>query len=73
MSERRETCFILGSGASLNDLTPQEREYLNGHPCTLAFKKYLLFWDEVGIIPTDFFLTDRHFPAHLGSSHGIPD
>jgi hypothetical protein len=71
MIERRETCFILGSGASLNDLTPQEREYLNGHSCTLAFNKYLLFWDEVGIIPTDFFLTDRHFPAHIVLARSI--
>jgi hypothetical protein len=65
MNEKRETCFILGSGSSLRDLTHEEREFLEGHPRTLAFNKYLLFWDELGIIPTDFMLTDRHFPAHI--------
>ncbi len=61
----RSVCYLLGSGASLNDLTVEERAYLNSHPYTLAFNKYLLFWDVVGIAPTDFLILDRHFPSHI--------
>jgi hypothetical protein len=62
---RDRSCYIIGSGASLIDLAPEERSYLDNHPRTLAFNKYLLFWDLIGVIPTDFFLVDRHFPAHI--------
>lgn len=61
----RPTCYLLGSGASLNDLTVEEREYLNCHPRTLAFNKYLLFWDVVGVAPSDYMILDRHFPSHI--------
>jgi len=51
MTKTRETCFILGSGASLNNLTPEETKYLNEHPRILAFNKYLLFWTNWGSFP----------------------
>jgi hypothetical protein len=65
MEERKPDCFILGSGSSLLQLSPEERSYLNAHPRVLAFNKYLLFWDELGIIPTDYLLGVRNFSAIL--------
>ena len=59
----RAECFIIGSGRSLLDLTPEERIYLNAHPRTLAMNKYLLFDEKVGVTPKALFLADRHFPA----------
>ncbi len=64
-SDSKRDCYVIGSGASLNDLSSEERNYLNNHPCTLAFNKYLLFSRLIGVTPTDFFLADRHFPAHI--------
>ena len=54
--------YVLGSGASLLKLTPQERAYL-ATQTTVAMNKYLLFWDIVGLWPTHFFLADIHYPA----------
>lgn len=61
----RPSCYILGSGSSLNLLTQAERRYLNEHPRVLALNKYLLFEDIIGVSPSDYMLLDRHFPAHI--------
>ena len=64
MSATKKECFIIGSGSSLLDLTPAEKDYLNHHPHTLAMNKYLLFYEKIGVIPKALFLGDFHFPAH---------
>jgi len=56
-------CVILGSGRSILNLSGAEREYLNGHSCTLAMNKFLLFHEKAGVIPRFGFLADWHFPA----------
>ncbi|MFC2023765.1 hypothetical protein ACFLT5_03395 [Chloroflexota bacterium] len=58
-----KAAYIIGSGASLLDLSAEERQYLNHHANTLAMNKYLLFYEKVGVIPKNLFLSDRHFPA----------
>jgi hypothetical protein len=65
MAEREPDCYILGSGSSLLELTSDEKSYLNAHPRVLAFNKYLLFWDVLGLIPTDFLLGVRSWPAQI--------
>lgn len=57
-----DVVYVLGSGASINRLTPAEREHLRARP-TVAMNKYLLFWDIVGVWPSHFFLADIHYPA----------
>ncbi len=64
MNATMKDCFIIGSGSSLLDLTPEEKDYLNNHPYTLAMNKYLLFYEKIGVIPKALFLGDFHFPAH---------
>jgi len=64
MEGRSKDCFILGSGRSLLNLTSEEREYVNGHPHTLAMNKFYLFYEKVGIEPTALFMADTRFPTH---------
>lgn len=64
MNATVKDCFIIGSGSSLLDLTPEEKDYLNNHPYTLAMNKYLLFYEKIGVIPKALFLGDFHFPTH---------
>ena len=59
------TCFILGSGSSLLTLTQQERDYVNNSEFVLAFNKYLIFSDQVGICPTHYLLGDDGLKADL--------
>lgn len=59
---RHEELFILGSGASMLDLSPTERTALQSG-ATVAMNKYLLYWDLIGIWPTYTFLADIHSPA----------
>lgn len=63
MSDVNKTCFILGSGPSMLDLSARDIERLNQHARTLALNKFLLFHEKIGLIPQHFFLADRHYPA----------
>jgi hypothetical protein len=57
-----EEVFILGSGASLNQLSSEERGFLSRQP-TIALNKYLLYWDIIGVWPTYTYLADVHPPT----------
>ena len=57
-----DVVFVLGSGASMLQLTDEERAYLNTQTC-VAMNKYLLFWEVLRVFPTHFFLADIHYPA----------
>jgi len=57
-------CYIFGSGRSILDLTPEEKDYLNAHPNTLSMNKYLAFHEKVGVVPAAHFIADHHYPAH---------
>jgi len=57
-----KTVYVLGSGASLSDLTARERDYIRSS-VSVAMNKYLLFWECIGIWPTHYFLADIHWPA----------
>jgi hypothetical protein len=50
--------FILGSGRSLLELNQDQISYVNSSSFVLAFNKYILFYDKVGIIPTHYLLAD---------------
>jgi hypothetical protein len=54
--------YVLGSGASMLALRPEERAYL-ATQTTVAMNKYLLFWELIGVWPSHFFLADIHYPA----------
>ncbi len=56
------TVYVLGSGASMLRLTPEEKTHIAGQT-SVAMNKYLIFWDIIGIWPTHFFLADIHYPA----------
>ena len=62
---KHKTCFILGSGRSLLRLTAREKEYINSCDFVLAFNKYLIFADLVGIKPTHYLLGDTGAKADL--------
>src|SRR5690606_34786688 len=57
-----EEIFILGSGASLYELSPREITILN-QKTTISLNKYLLCWEEIGVWPNMHFLVDVHRPA----------
>lgn len=59
---KTNTVYVLGSGASLKELTEAEKRYLEGQT-TVAMNKYLLFWEKLGVFPTHFFLADIHHPS----------
>ncbi len=58
-------CFILGCGRSLLELGPEEIDHINRSPFILAFNKYILFYEKIGIIPTHYLLADKGPKAHL--------
>lgn len=55
--------FILGSGRSIEDLTAEEKAYINSAACRLALNKFTAFHDVCGIMPTHVFFLDNHEPA----------
>ena len=62
---RNKVCFILGCGGSLLNLTEEEIEYVNNSECVLAFNKYMIFHEMVGIKPTHYLLGDTGVKADL--------
>ena len=62
MSHSSDTVYVLGSGASLAQLSAAERAHIAKHP-SVGMNKYLLFWDIIGVFPSHFFLADIHYPA----------
>ena len=62
---KNKTCFIVGCGRSLLDLTSEEISYINDSEFVLTFNKYIIFSDLVGIIPTHFLLGDNGEKADL--------
>jgi len=65
-------CFILGSGRSLLRLSAAEIEHINRSPFVLAFNKYLIFYEKIGIIPTHYLLADDGDKALLMFHETIP-
>ncbi|MFM1920864.1 MAG: hypothetical protein RLZZ303_2498 [Candidatus Hydrogenedentota bacterium] len=57
-----EVVYVLGSGASLLRLGPEECARVERGPA-VAMNKYLLFWELAGIWPSHYFLADIHYPA----------
>jgi hypothetical protein len=53
-----QTAYILATGASVLNLSDQEKSFLNQHPYTLAMNRYLLYYERVGVLPKDLFLYD---------------
>jgi len=62
---KNRTCFILGSGRSLLNLTEADKSYINNAEFVLAFNKYLIFSDLVGIRPTHYLLGDDGIKADV--------
>ena len=56
------TVYLLGSGASLLELTDQDKAYLANQP-VVAMNKYLMFWEKIGLWPTHTYLADGHYPG----------
>lgn len=50
--------FIIGTGASLNQITPEEVDYVNRAKAIISFNLYLPFWERIGIVPTHYILLD---------------
>ncbi len=65
MTEAKKTCFIIGSGQSMLDLSSRELQLLNKHTQTLALNKFLLFHKKINLVPKFCFLADRHYPAQF--------
>jgi hypothetical protein len=61
-SPAQRTVYVLGSGPSLLAVSAAERAHIAGQ-LSVGMNKYLLFWERAGILPTHFFLADRHYPA----------
>ncbi len=45
--------FIILTGPSLNDIAPEEREYIKSCP-TISMSWYLLYWELFGVIPDHY-------------------
>lgn len=58
-------CFILGSGRSLLELTRNEVNHINQCDFVLAFNKYLIFYEKIGVIPTHYLIGDHGEKAIL--------
>lgn len=52
-----EDVFVIGTGPSLLNLTKEEVDYVNSRP-NICVNRYPLFWDLVGVIPTNYIHLD---------------
>ena len=59
----RKEVFILGSGASINDLTEEEKAHINQAPVRIALNKFTAFYKKAGILPSHVFFIDIHSPS----------
>lgn len=64
MTDAQPASYILGSGASLAQLTTAEREFLSKQPFVFAMNKYLMYWDIIGVHPSHYVQADTHWPAY---------
>lgn len=51
---------VLGSGASINNLPENLKNWANQTRATIAINKYGAFYEKAGIIPTDIYFHDFH-------------
>ena len=59
----KKEVFILGSGGSINELTEEEKNYINQAPVRIALNKFMAFYKKAGIIPSHVFFIDAHSPS----------
>lgn len=52
--------LVLGSGQSINDLTKEEREFLDELPIKIGINKYSYFHDVASITPNEIFFQDTY-------------
>ncbi|MHC0442744.1 hypothetical protein [Flavobacterium sp. 3-210] len=55
-----EWIVVLGSGASINNLTEDLKNWANKTRARIAINKYGAFYEKAGIIPTDIYFHDFH-------------
>jgi hypothetical protein len=55
--------YIVGSGPSLLDLSKKNVEFINSSEFILSFNKHIIFYDDIGIVPTHYLLADGHAKA----------
>lgn len=63
ISPLKNDCIILGSGASLFQLTPDQIDLINRHPRTIAMNRFVIFHELIGIKPKYVFIGDVNIPA----------
>ena len=61
--------FILGSGRSINDLTPEEVAHINRAEVSIALNKFAIFHEVAGIVPTHVWFTEYHWPVERVLNH----
>lgn len=59
----KKEVFVLGSGASINRLTKEEKTYINQAEVRIAMNKFTAFYKKAGIIPSHVFFVDAHSPS----------
>lgn len=55
--------FVLGSGASISELTEEEKAHINQAEVRIAVNKFAAFYKKAGIVPTHVFFVDVHSPS----------
>lgn len=55
--------YIVGSGPSLWNLSKKNVEFINSSKFILSFNKHIIFYEDIGIIPTHYLLADCHKKA----------
>lgn len=54
----RKFCVILGSGESINQLTPEQLDFINSQPVRIGLNKYSAYFHKAQITPTHVYFTD---------------
>ena len=54
----RKFCVILGSGESINQLTPEQLDFINSQPVRIGLNKYSAYFHKAKITPTHIYFTD---------------
>lgn len=59
----KDYVVILGSGESINQLTKEQRKFINSCSVKIAINKFAAFYEKAEIVPTHIYFTDHHIGA----------
>lgn len=63
MDSTKDYIIVLGSGVSINNLSDEERLFINSCSVKIGINKYAAYYNQAGIVPTHIYYTDDYYDA----------